>query len=288
MPFDPKTTKFPYPKDTDRHYLHVKKDNGQVFDKDYPFVDESKGFKFRRGIFRVLMFFIMMPIARIRTGLKIEGKKNLKKHKSTLKNGIISICNHIHMWDFIDISSAIWPHKPYVLSWAPDLRGENRVFIRYSGGIPIPEDDVRATIAYVRSVGKMLNKGGWLHIYAEGSMWEYYQPIRPFKRGVSYFAIKYDKPVLPMAYSFREPGFIRRKIFHQIATLTLHIGEPLYVAKALPQQEQEEDLTRGCHDAVCALAGIEPSENIYPPIYDQSKRIDYYASEYGVGYKGSW
>jgi hypothetical protein len=46
-------------------------------------------------------------------------------------------------------------------------------------------------------------------------------------------------------------------------------------------------MTIRCHEAVCRLAGIEPGENIYPPLYDQSKRIDYYATEYGVGYKGS-
>ena len=39
---------------------------------------------------------------------------------------------------------------------------------------------------------------------------------------------------------------------------------------------------------ICRLAGIEPSENIYPPVVNDSKRIDYYTTEYGIGYKGSW
>ena len=36
MYYDPKTNKFPYPLDTDHHYLNVKKDNHVVFDDKYP------------------------------------------------------------------------------------------------------------------------------------------------------------------------------------------------------------------------------------------------------------
>ena len=43
--FDPKTNKFPYPMDTGTHYLGVKKDNGNVYDTNYPYIDKSKSFK---------------------------------------------------------------------------------------------------------------------------------------------------------------------------------------------------------------------------------------------------
>ena len=287
VPFDPQCTRFPYPESTDHHYLIVKKDNGLAIDKNYPYVDKSKGFRFRRALFRIALDLIAMPFARIRLGLKVEGKENLRKNKALLKKGVVSLCNHVHMWDYIGLSAAIWPFRPSVLSWAPDIRGENGFFIRYSGGIPIPEDgDMRATIAYVKQVRDYLNEGGWLQIYAEGSMWEYYAPIRPLKRGVSYFAIKTGKPVLPMAYSYRKPSKLRQKLFHTPALLTLHIGEPLFVDESLPEAEREEDLTKRCHEAMCRLAGIE--DNIYPPLFDDSKRIDYYATEYGEGYTGSW
>ena len=36
--FDPKTDKFPYPILTDGHYLKIKKDDGTVFDEDYPYI----------------------------------------------------------------------------------------------------------------------------------------------------------------------------------------------------------------------------------------------------------
>ena len=56
----------------------------------------------------------------------------------------------------------------------------------------------------------------------------------------------------------------------------------------LSSTEQELDLTRRSHDAVCSLANIRPENNIYPPLYkDGHQRIDYYTDTYGVGYKGS-
>ena len=118
-------------------------------------------------------------------------------------------------------------------------------------------------------------------------MWEYYAPIRPFKRGATFFACAYNKPILPLAYSYRKPGWIRRKIFHQIACFTLNIGEPIYPNETLSIKEREVELNSRCHDAMCLLAGINPKENLYEALYNNSKRIDYYTTTYGVGYKGS-
>ena len=108
-------------------------------------------------------------------------------------------------------------------------------------------------------------------------MWEYYAPIRPFKMGVGYYAVLCGKPILPMAFSYREPSWLRAKVFRQTACFTLSIGEPITMDETLPKKERETDLVRRAHDAVCRLAGIDPAQNLYPPIFDNSERIDYYA-----------
>lgn len=286
--FDPKTDRFPYPEDTDRHYLIVKKNDGTVFDKNYPYVDRSKGFLFRQNLVRAGLMTVVALAAKVRLGLRFEGRENLKKHAEEIRRGVISCSNHVHMWDYISVNLGIRPNRPHVLSWAPNISGENGFLIRMVGGIPLPENDLRASAVCYKAIGDMLDAGGWLHVYSEGSMWEYYAPIRPFKRGAAYFACKYDKPIVPLAFSYREPGIIRKKLFRQIALLTLHIGEPIYADPSLSGEERENDLTKRSHDAVCRLAGIDPEENIYPPIFDGSKRIDYYTDAYGVGYKGSY
>ena len=274
--FYPKTKKYPYTEYTDGHYITIKKNKGINFDKDYPYLDESKKFKFKRFWFRIFFRLIVIPVSNIRLGLRVKGRKNLKKYKDVINGGIISVCNHMHYWDYLGILHGIRYHKPKFLAWASNINGGLGGAMRLVGGIPIPETGVHATMSFTKAINKHLNNGGWLHIYSEGSMWEYYKPIRPFKKGAATFACKLDKPILPMAYRYRKPCWIRRVIFKQIATLTLCIGEPIYKNDTLDRHEQILDLTIRSHEEVCKLAGIDPKENIYKPVYENSKKIVYY------------
>ncbi len=285
--FDPRTNRYPYPEITDRHYLEIHKDRGLVFDASYPYIDRSKWFVFRQNVVRFLLNVVVFPATVIRLGLKVEGRENIKKHKAVLDNGVISVCNHVHMWDYLAVMKAIRPHRPNLLVWDKNVNGENGTLIRLVGGIPIPENSVAAQKAHLKAISGLLNDHGWLHIYAEGSMWEYYQPVRPFKRGAAMIAVSNDKPILPLGFSYREPGWIRRHIFRQIAVFTLHVGEPIFPDKNLKPKEREQDLTIRSHRAVCSLVGIDPDKSRYESEFNDSKRIDYYTDTYGVGYKGS-
>ena len=282
--FDPKTNKFPYPEDTGTHYLEVKKDDGTKFDETYPYFCDSKGLKFKKFWTRVLLRTIIFPLTYIRLGLRIKGKENLKKYKDVISKGVISVSNHIHMWDYLSIMNAIKPIKPSVLVWNKNVSGEMGGMVKSVGGVPLP-DNTAGYMKFMRAMKDNLDNGGWIHVYAEGAMWEYYAPIRPFKKGAFSLAIRFNKPIIPMAFSYNEPNWLRKNIFKQIATLQLNIGEPIYPNYDLPKDKQEEDLTKRVHAAICKLAGIE--DNIYEPIYNNSKRIDYYTDKYGIGYKGS-
>ena len=277
--FDPKVTKYPYPEYTDQHYLKIKKNNGLVLTKDYPYIDKSKSFRFKQFLIRILLVVIVFPLSYFKLGLRIKGRHILRIHKEELKNGCITISNHVHLWDYIAINKAIRYHRPKVLVWSNNVRSENAFLIRMVGGVPIPENDMGAMISFQKAIEDDLKNGGWLHIYPEGSMWEYYAPIRPFKKGAASIAIKNNKPVLPLAFSYRKASKLRQFLFKMPAVFTLKIGEPLYPDESLDKREQEIDLTYRMHKAVEYLA--EQRENIYEPIFNQSKRIDYYTDKYG-------
>ena len=279
--FDPKQTKYPYPEYTDEHYIVIKKNNGVVVDENYPFIDKSKSFVFQDKLLTFLLYFIVYFVNLIYTGLRVKGRENLKENKELLKNGFISVSNHIHMWDFICVRYALRQFKPRVIVWNKNVIGENTWNIRHIGGIPIPVNNIKASIKFSKAIIDHLNDKGTLHIYSEGSMWHFYKPIRPFKTGASHLAIKTDKPIIPMAFSFRKPSFIRKYILRQPAALTLTIGKPIMPNDNFENSVKdislghEKDLTIKMHDEVCRLANIEPSENIYPPIFNKTKRIDY-------------
>jgi len=268
------STRYKYPDFTDQHYLVVKKNNGAVFDENYPYIDNSKAFRFKKWWVRVLLNLIVFPICPIYMGLRIKGRKNLKKYKDELANGAITVSNHIHMWDYIAIMKAIRPRKPRVLVWAPNVRGESGTLVRLVGGIPIPDGDLGGKVACNKAVEQYLNDGGFLQIYAEGSMWECYPYIRPFHTGAASLACRLNKPILPIGFAFRKPSWIRRHIFKQEVAITLTIGEPLFKDDNLGEGEQRIDLTKRVHHAVCLLADVDPKENIYEPIFNNTKRIE--------------
>ena len=264
---------YQYPEYTDMHYIEKKKIKDIVFDENYPYIDNSFVFKFKRLFVRLGLRLIVFPFCRIKLGLKIEGREKLKRNKHIIDKGVISCCNHVHMWDYICIMKAIRPKMPYFLSWKDNITGESGGLVRLVGGIPIPDDNLKGMRKYNETIEDLLNNGGWLHIYPEGSMWEYYDHIRPFKRGLAYMAIKYDKPILPLGIKYRKASFIARKIFRREYSFTLCIGDLIFRNKTLNKKIMEEDLTKRCHMAVCNLAGIDYKNNGYEPIFNNSKRI---------------
>ena len=272
--YDPMTNKYPYPKDTSAHYLNTKSEIRLDLDEKYQYIDESKKFKKKLKFFRLILRLIVFPMVKIRLNLKIIGRKNLKIYKDLLKDGAITVCNHVHMWDFLAILYALKKTDIKFLAWRRNLEYKNRNLVKLAGGIPIPDDNLKGSLKFVKEINNYLNNKGWLHIYAEGSMWEYYRPIRPFKDGIAHFSIKNNKPILPLAISYRKNGFIRSKIFKSPASLTINIGKPIMPDLNIPYKEQKDIFVKKVHEEIVKLAGIE--NNIYEPIYNNSQRIDYY------------
>ena len=90
-----------YPEKTDEHMITVKPVRKITFDKSYPYFNRGFGFKLLRGIYFVLLNLIIFPMCRVTHGLRIYGKKNLKKYKKELKGGAITVSNHVFFFKTI-------------------------------------------------------------------------------------------------------------------------------------------------------------------------------------------
>ncbi len=250
-----------YPERCDQHMIEVKHIRDVVLDENYPYL--QKGFRWfvQRATALVLYNCVLSWLVRLTHGLRVHGKKNLKKHKAAMKNGAITISNHVFEWDTICISLALGNRKFYFPAWPGNLPGPNGPLIRMAGGIPIPES-IKAMRVFKAAMEEVFATTTWVHYYPEASMWYYYPDIRPFKKSAFQQAVKYNRPILPLVYSFRPRKGIT-KLFTNKPFADLHIGEPIFPDQTLSPMAAAKKLQDEAYHIMQVMAGIHPGDPTY-------------------------
>lgn len=251
-----KLPKYDYPNKYDEHMIHVsKKVELPNLDENYPYINKKKGVRFFQWLFYRLVSPIAWVLVKIRLGYKVRGRKILKKNKELLKNGGISICNHVHMWDFLLVLLSLRPRRPKPIAWPINLMGPNRHLIRLVGGIPIPET-YEAMKVFHRDIDEYIEKGKWIHVYPETAMWHYYDKIKPFKKGAFTYAVKHNKPIVPLVINYRRRSWFIR-MFNKKPAMTVNILEPVVPNLSLGVGKAKEDLLVRCRIAMQDASGFE-------------------------------
>ena len=186
----------------------------------------------------------------------------MKKYRKEFKDGAITIANHVFMWDYLCVMKAIRPILQYHPAWKTNFEGPNRGLIRWVGGIPIPTGNVKAMAKFQQAIGEVLKNGNWLHFFPEGSLWFYYPDIRPLKKAVFKYAVRYDKPVIPITLSFR-PRKGLYKLFGKTPLVDLHIGDPIFPDKTLSTAEAIDKLHKEAYHIMQVMNGIGPGDATY-------------------------
>lgn len=97
------------------------------------------------------------------------------------------------------------------------------------------------------------------------SLWFYYPDIRPLKKAVFQYAVKYQKPLIPITMSFRPRRGIM-KLLGRKPLVDLHIGEPLYADTTLSKREAERKLHTETYHIMQVMNGINPGDPTYKTI----------------------
>ncbi|MDR2095457.1 MAG: 1-acyl-sn-glycerol-3-phosphate acyltransferase [Treponema sp.] len=244
-----------YPDKPDAHMILGPREVDLVLDENYPFIDRSLGFRIRSALIYLGIFTLVFIIAPIRFGLRIEGRSKLKKHRALFRNGALTVSNHVLRWDFLCILQAVRFRRLYFPAWKENISGPDRNLIRFVGGIPVPTD-IHAIRYFNGAFDELHGKKKWFHVFPEGSNWPYYQPIRPFKKGMFTMAHKYNIPVIPFAFSYRPPRGIYKLFKKNYPLITLRIGEPILPDASLPRKEAVNLLREQCHKSIVELAGV--------------------------------
>ncbi len=262
---------YTYPERSDEHMLTLERTREIELDENYNYMPSGVGFRIKRALVAAALHLVVFPVTHLTHGLRIYGRKNLKKHKKELKNGAITVSNHVFMWDYLCVLKAIRPHISYFPAWKTNFESGFQPFMRILGGMPIPEGDVHAMISFKKGMDKVVSSGRWLHVFAEGSMWYFYPDIRPLKPAVFLYAAKYEKPLIPISMSFRpRKGF--RKIFGKGPFVDLHVAEPIYADKNLPLRESANEIRARAYKIMQEMNGIYPGD----PTYNEDQNIDNY------------
>ena len=260
-----------YPERSDEHMITVKHLRDTHFDENYNYYDKTFWNKIKRGVLWVALNTVGFLAVTIRHGLKIYGRDKLRKYKKELKNGAITICNHVFMWDYLCVLKAIRPRLQYHAGWKINFEGPNGPLIRWVGGIPVPTENIRAMARFQKAIGNVLEDKKWLHFFPEGSMWFYYPDIRPLKKAIFKYSVKHNKPIIPMSISFR-PRTGLWKLIGKKPLADLHIGDPLFPDKTLPMNEAIEKIHKEAYHIMQVMNGINPGD----PTYNTDQNIENY------------
>lgn len=253
---------YQYPERPDEHMIAVKHLRDVVLDEEYPYLQKSFWFQCQRFFLHICQYTVLPIVMWVRHGLHIHGREKLKQHKALLGDGLITIANHVFMWDYICIMVALRPRLGFFPAWKTNLEGPNGPLIRMAGGIPIPTDHFRSMVRFKEAMEEVYTRGDWMHFFPEGSMWFYYPDIRPLKKAVFKYAVSYDRPILPITFSFR-PRRGLWKLLGKSPLVDLNIGDPICHDKSLPKLEAVKKMQRDAYHIMQAMNGIHPGAPTY-------------------------
>ena len=207
-------------------------------DENYEYVPKSKVFSLlSNGLYYGIAFPILKVLMKIVYDFKIEGKENIRN----LKEGAVTVSNHVLFLDCAMVGLAYGFKKVYFTT----LEGSFKIpfvrkLIKLLRAIPIPES-IKNRGNFIKVVDNILREENSIHVYPEAAMFPYFDKIRHFKNGAFDFAVRNNKPIVPMVFTFREPKGIR-KIFKKKKDVTLTVLEPIRQSEGENTKQRIEDL----------------------------------------------
>ena len=245
------------------------------------FVKRSRFFRFFSWLFYYLVAIPLLYIyVKIGFGLRIRGRKNLRKIKKT---GAVSVSNHVHLLDCAMNALAMWPKKVIFTALKSNFKipVAGRI-LRFVGAMPVA-DNYAEMIVFKDELNRLLKQKRVVHVYPEGHLMNYYAGFRDFNRGAFSFACEAQVPVLPIVISWRRRRGFFKLFIPSKPCATITIGEPVHPNYVLLSRAQEFDLAERTRAAM---------EDLYRRSND-GRSVDYLgehnisAAEYKMGLERS-
>lgn len=190
----------------------------------------------------------------------IIGLENLK----SVKTGAIITCNHFGVIDSFIIDQTFRAAKFKHRRMYKVIREGNYTnppagfapIMRYCDTLPLSQNK-QTMKKFLSATNQLLQKGNFVLVYAEESMWWNYRKPRPLKNGAFRFAVKNHVPVVPVFVTMQDSEQIGPDGF-PIQIHTVHIEKPIYANKDLDDKQNIEQMKQ---------QNYEIWKNIYEKVY---------------------
>ncbi len=174
---------------------------------------------------------------------EINGIENLNK----VSTGAIVTCNHFNPFDCFAIekvfrmSGKIEEKRLYKVIREgnyTNFSGLYGFFFRNCDTLPLSSNK-RTMVKFMKAVDTLLNKGDFILIYPEQSMWWNYRKPKPLKNGAFKIAARNNVPVIPIFITMQDSEIIGEDGY-PVQEYIINIKEPIYPNKELSEKENTD------------------------------------------------
>lgn len=211
--------------------------NGKPLKDNFKYIHHNIFYRFFSWIlYYILAFPILWLVSKIAFGVKVKNKKYLKKELKK-KEGVFFYSNHCHCADAY-LSHVFFgvPRRTYVISHSDPVNiPVVGTLVMMLGCLPLPNSK-KTFRNYNAAMKERVEQGAMIAVYPEGTLWPYYNGMRPFEKTSFKYAAMYHQPIVVCAETFRKP-----KIFKKgKPRMTLTLSHVLYPDENLSVEENTE------------------------------------------------
>lgn len=172
---------------------------------------------------------------------EIRGMENLNE----LDSGAILTCNHFNPFDCFTVEHLFRTSKHQGKKQLfkviregnyTNFPGFYGFLFRNCNTLPLSQNK-KTMYNFLKAVDTILQRGDFILIYPEQSLWWNYRKPKPLKNGAFKFAVKNHVPVLPIFITMEDSGVYGPDGFF-IQEYTVFIERPIYPKSGMTEREQ--------------------------------------------------
>lgn len=192
---------------------------------------------------------------------QVNGIENLNK----VKTGALITCNHFNPFDCFTVEKVFRMsenekdkrlYKVIREGNYTNFPGLYGFFFRNCDTLPLSSNK-RTMVNFMKAVDTILQKGDYILIYPEQSMWWNYRKPKPLKNGAFKLAARNNVPVIPIFITMEDSKLIGEDGFN-IQEYTINVEEPIYPDEKLNEKENTE---------IMKQKNFETWKNVYEKFY---------------------